>query len=110
MEYLYALIKDSVVINKLVFEDPSEELLNHFKNEYGADTIMDVTERTDCNVNCTWNGIKFIPPQPFPSWQYDEDFDEWIPPVPRPLPSTDGIDRHYHWNEEILDWEEVPFH
>jgi hypothetical protein len=38
----------------------------------------------------------FIQPQPFPSWQLDENFD-WQPPVPSP-----GKD--YTWNEEDGYW------
>lgn len=39
----------------------------------------------------------FIKPQPYPSWQLDENYD-WQPPKPRPL-SGDWI-----WMESKLDW------
>lgn len=41
----------------------------------------------------------FIEPQPFPSWNLDENHD-WQPPKPRP---EEGI---WFWNEEIGDWVE----
>lgn len=43
----------------------------------------------------------FISPQPFSSWLLDENFD-WQPPIPMP---EDGL---YFWNEETVNWEEIP--
>lgn len=42
----------------------------------------------------------FIPPKPFPSWVFDEDACLWQAPIPMP-----EDDVHYHWNEDILNWE-----
>ena len=39
----------------------------------------------------------FIAPQPYPSWNLDENFD-WQPPTPRPQ----GV--NWIWNEELGDW------
>ena len=33
-EQIYAFIKDGIVTNVSVFDNPSEELLSHFKNEF----------------------------------------------------------------------------
>jgi hypothetical protein len=44
----------------------------------------------------------FIPPQPFPSWNLNEDSCLWEAPIPMP---TDGKD--YYWNEEIQNWQEI---
>lgn len=41
----------------------------------------------------------FIAPQPFASWQLDENFD-WQ--APKPKPEDDLV---YLWNEEQLEWE-----
>jgi len=43
----------------------------------------------------------FIPPQPYPSWNLDEDAN-WQPPVPYP---SDG--EPYTWNEEDQQWDIV---
>ena len=40
----------------------------------------------------------FIPPQPFPSWTLNEDFD-WQAPVPYP-----EDDAEYYWDEENQTW------
>ena len=42
----------------------------------------------------------FIPPQPFPSWVFQEDSCVWAPPVD---PPDDG--QRYLWSEELLIWE-----
>lgn len=44
----------------------------------------------------------FIPPQPFPSWQLNEESCLWECPVAYP---NDG--KRYIWNEETLSWIEV---
>jgi hypothetical protein len=44
----------------------------------------------------------FIAPQPFESWELEEETCQWIAPVDYP---TDGV--IYTWNEAALDWEAV---
>lgn len=44
----------------------------------------------------------FIPPKPFPSWILNEDTCLWDPPVPKP--ETGNL---YHWNEQLLMWENI---
>lgn len=41
----------------------------------------------------------FIPPKEYPSWIFDEDKCDWVPPVARP---TDG--QIYFWDEETQNW------
>jgi hypothetical protein len=43
----------------------------------------------------------FIPPKPYASWTLDEDTCLWNAPSARP----EGF---YTWNEDILNWEELP--
>ena len=51
-------------------------------------------------IGMTYDEAKdaFIDPQPFPSWQLDEDM-RWEAPVEMP---TDG--EFYSWDEENLEW------
>lgn len=44
----------------------------------------------------------FIPPQPYPSWQLDEDTCQWYPPIPYP---NDG--KIYTWHELSQSWQEI---
>jgi len=41
------------------------------------------------------------PEQPYPSWTYDEDTNEWVPPVPKP-------DDNAEWGEEAQEWTPGP--
>jgi len=41
----------------------------------------------------------FIPPQPFPSWTFDEPSCSWIAPTPKP---DDG--ELYRWDEDSQSW------
>lgn len=45
-------------------------------------------------------GDVFIKPQPYPSWNLNQNYD-WEPPIP--MPETDGL---WEWNEEQQQWEE----
>ena len=45
----------------------------------------------------------FIPPQPFPSWTFNENTYWWEPP--QPLPARD--EWKYTWNESSLSWEQT---
>ena len=100
-EQIYAFIKDGIVTNVSVFDNPSEELLNHFKNEFNLDDI--VIEQERCSIGGTWDGQIFIQPQPYPSCTLGEDY-YWNPPIPVP---TDHLERSYTWNESNLSWDMI---
>jgi hypothetical protein len=100
----YGLIKNNIVVNIAVFEDPTEELLNHFKTELELDEIVLATKKTV--LNGTYDGSKFWFPQPYPSWIKNEELNEWAAPVTHPGFDTENP-VFYVWNEELLNWEEV---
>lgn len=97
----YAFIKDSEVINIALFEEPTEEILNLFKNEHGADFIVEATSQAV--VGGTYDGQNFWIPQPFPSWIKNEETNNWQAPVPMPEHDPNGH-IHYRWDEEVQDW------
>lgn len=105
MEYTYAIVKNSTVDNILVFEDPTEELLSHFKNALDAESVIDVTDNEYCQIGMSWDGISFKSPQPYPSWTFNEDLKMWTAPTPRP--SINGNETYFEWNEDSLAWVEV---
>jgi hypothetical protein len=100
----YAFIKNNNVTNLVVFEDPSDELLLHFKNEFNIDNIVLATDKA--RIGGTYDGTKFWVPQPYPSWIKNEELNEWVAPVSKPdFDPENPI--FYVWNEELLNWEEV---
>jgi len=100
----YAFIKNNNVINVCVFEDPSDDLLNHCKNQFELDEIVLATDQT--SVNDTYDGVKFWPLQPYPSWIKNEELNKWVAPIERPLFDPENP-VEYIWNEDIVNWEEI---
>lgn len=47
----------------------------------------------------------FVRPQPYPSWELDDDF-VWQPPSSNPYPQTDQPNIYYTWIEETQTWKE----
>jgi hypothetical protein len=44
------------------------------------------------------------PDQLYPSWNWDEEIGQWLPPIPYPIDS----DKPMSWSEETLSWIETP--
>ena len=53
-------------------------------------------------VGYSWDGKGFAAPQPYPSWQLNQDTYLWQAPEPKP---DDG--GFYAWSEEALAWIEI---
>lgn len=60
----YALIKDGTVFNILVFDNPTVELVEEFKNLNNADLAIEVEYGTVA-INDIYDGVNFISPEPF---------------------------------------------
>ena len=77
------------------------QLLDTFKIEYEVDAIILSDEYAV--IGGTFNGEQFIPIAPYPSWTWNTELKQFVPPVPDP-----GFDGGYHlWNEDILNWEKI---
>jgi len=63
---------------------------------------VDVTG-LNCGVGFTFDGTTLKPPQPYPSWVFDDEINGWNPPVP--YPADDG--KMYQWDEQSLSWVET---
>ena len=95
----YAFIKNNNIVNVAIFEDPSDELLLHFKNEFELDEIVLATDKTA--IGGTYDGTKFWLPQPYPSWTKGED--DWEAPVAYPTFDKENP-KFYTWDEETISW------
>jgi hypothetical protein len=74
-------------------------------NTYGGVHTLGGTplNKNYAGIGFTWDGTGFAAPQPYPSWQLDEDTYLWQPPTPMP-----EDDKRYTWDEEALSWNEIP--
>ena len=112
---VYAFIKDGVVINTLLFDNPETSILDHYTEMYSADTVLLVTgdAKKIINVGCIYDAPRFVVRQPFPSWVlldiHEQNLDSnvsskhWNAPV-EPKPSL----YLQEWSEEALAWIETP--
>jgi hypothetical protein len=100
-----------VINNDVILNDNNEEVeqlgVNFCKSLYGQDTNWAQTSYNN-NFRKQFSGIGFkydrindifISPQPYPTWNLDENFD-WQAPIPYP---EDG--NIYIWNEETQSWD-----
>ena len=87
----YALIKNGIVQNIIVADaDFIASLPN--PNEY--------VEYTNAGIGWSYDGVNFIPPQPYPSWTLDNNLN-WQAPTPRP---NQGF---WYWDEQAGNWIET---
>jgi hypothetical protein len=100
-EQNYAFVVDGMVTNIAVFDEPTEELLAHFKAELSLDHIIFAHDEPKAAIGGTWDGTKFTLPAPYASWVLNADND-WEPPVAMPV--TEG--KYYTWNEGTVSWDE----
>ena len=100
-EVNYAFIKGNDVINIAVFDDPSDELLAHFKTEFELDDIILATDKAA--IGGTYDG-KFWLPKPYPSWV--KGADDWEAPVAKPEFDPENP-KFYQWDEDSKSWKEV---
>ena len=102
----YAFIKDGIAVNNILFEDPSEELLETFKTEHNVDNVVLWGEDLYHDVvGASWDGNQFTAPSPYPSWILDENR-IWNAPTPYPItPENITADSPlYLWDEPSLSW------
>ena len=87
----------------------SEELGKQFCLQFGAgrwvQTSYNGTFRKNyAGVGYTYDQQRdaFIAPKRFDSWVLNEEFCQWVPPVPYP---ADG--KQYFWDEPTQTWKEI---
>jgi len=106
----YAYLDENNIVVAVIVGKDETELIDGLDTEtYYAQGTPYTVKRTSYNGNIrkqyaalgfTYDPVAdvFIAPQPFPSWNLDENFD-WQPPVP--YPNDELI---YIWDEEVGDW------
>ena len=106
----FARVDDSnKVTDVLVVPDEQEHRGNEFlANDLGLGGTWIQTSYNNrirkqyAGIGYTYDPIAdvFITPQPFPSWELDENHD-WQPPLPMP------IEGRWYWDEATVSWIEI---
>lgn len=102
----FARIDENNIVQEVLVVDNSQEHRGHdfLANDLGLGGRWIQTSYNN-NFRKQYAGIGFwyneekdifVQPQPFPSWNLDENWD-WQPPTPRP-------DSFHYWDEETLSW------
>lgn len=101
---------ENTVVSVLFFEEEPENI-NHFKEVQEIITGISpltafiVTEEyINCGVGAKFTNNEFKPPQPFPSWLWDNTKKIWVAPEVHPelLYGAHGV--AYSWDEEQRKW------
>ena len=65
---VWAIIKDGVVVNSIIFEGESPMFMEALKNDFGADEIVHCeSHKTVPEAGWTYDGTQFINPNPPPA-------------------------------------------
>jgi len=107
-EKSYALIKNGIVVNTVVLDNPDNLLKLNVIEHYDADdcVIIPDEELSFVETGTLWNGAVFNAPQPFPSWIWNENTRAWKAPISKPEQTDPTIVKVYEWDESILNWVE----
>jgi hypothetical protein len=112
MAHYAFLDSNNIVTHVIPGVDESETIEGLPPEQWYANFVGQPCKRTSYNGNIRahYAGIGysydkghdvFYPPQPFPSWVLDENWN-WQAPLPAP---DDG--EEYGWNEETQNWEQL---
>lgn len=102
MSKTYALLKNNVVVNIVLFDDnASPELMQTITEANDATDYVSCTEYGNTSIGGSFDGKKLWFPQPFPSWVKDEQSGTWQAPIPYP-----DHDKNYYWDETVVGWIE----
>ena len=75
---IFALLQGDMVRNCIVAET-LEDVVEAFPN-------FSAVEMTEVNspayIHGRWDGVRFIPPPPGDDWDWDEESNEWVMPLP----------------------------
>ena len=112
---------DNIVVRVIVAEqdyidsgkqgDPSNWIRTSYNTSGGVHYAPNSNEpdggialrKNFASIGDTYDQIRdaFISPDPYPSWELDEDTCLWNPPTPYP---EDG--KFYKWDEDTTSWKE----
>ncbi len=109
----YAVVNSNNIVENILEIDEKSPYLNILTTDLEKDSsqLIKVSKKTFyCNMGDVWNGEKFTPPKPYPSWMWDKNKYVWRPPVIHPnlwdniLPESNT---DYKWNEEEQRWDQL---
>lgn len=107
----FAQVKNGVVTQVIVAEqnfintlpDSSDWVQTSYRTVGGQHPEGRPLRKNYAGIGFLYDGVGFYPPQPYASWSLNQDSYTWEAPTPYPEGG-----KFYVWNEDILNWDEVP--
>lgn len=100
----YACVKNGLVTDIIVFEDPNNEIIMHFKDTLLLDFL--VPADIGAQTGGTYDGENFWEMQPYPSWILNQETHRYDSPTPIPTLDINNL-KYYYWDEETISWMEI---
>jgi hypothetical protein len=92
--------------NEVVYDSTDQDFLNCFDVQmilFGEKyKLISWIENSKTRWEKTFDFTFPKPPQPYPSWLWSNDWNNWIAPTPYP-----NDEEFYSWNEDLKDWEKI---
>jgi hypothetical protein len=109
-EITYGFVDDNNILQQFaVVTDGDLETIERIKSQFALPNGYPMNlEKEYTLINETyWNGVRFLHPSPYLSWVFNEDINNWEPPVPYPT-IEEGSDESYVWDENTISWLLLP--
>jgi hypothetical protein len=107
----YAIINsNNIVENIIYFDDEPTDITPFLDAQKTAFNNQDLTavkitpEHTVYGIGNVFNGERFMPAQPYPSWIWDETKYLWVAPKLHPELLYGNHGAVWEWDEENLEW------
>jgi hypothetical protein len=107
----YAIINSNNIVENIIeFEETPQDItpyLDAQKTVLGNDalTAMEIPATdTYCGIGQVFNGERFMPAQPYPSWIWDEAKYLWVAPKIHPELLYGNHGAVWKWDEEAQEW------
>lgn len=96
--------ENNLLLEIAIFEDNNPELLDHAKRMFDATSyhVLDNPFGPAVIRKSIWTGDYFTPGCNYSTWIWDNQKEQWVPPV---LPPED--EKQYIWSDEQINWIEV---
>jgi hypothetical protein len=107
----YAIINsDNIVENVITFDNEPTDItpfLDAQKVAFNNETLIAVKitpEHTMYGIGNVFNGERFMPQQPYPSWIWDETKYFWVAPKLHPELLYGNNGAMWVWDEDTQEW------
>ena len=106
MDLSVAVIKNNIVINRIVIDDANNnaDFINQFLEIQNADKMIELSKYKPVFIGDTYDEEKdnFIGEKLYNSWVLNNETLEWEAPIPKPV--IEG--KSFQWSEDEENWVE----